>query len=1060
MNKKKNLIYSGIENKDKNRFLFISKTFTLCLLLLTSSLKAEVTTSTNKSLTINLSQITSFEIDADEVNQQQTVSGSIVDAQNNAIIGANVVEKGTSNGTVTDYNGHFSLNVSQNSILVISYIGYVEQEIEVGNRARIDVVLQEDNQALDEVVVVGYGTQKKANLTGSVYSVDLSSLSKRKVGQTSMALQGLVPGLTVTQSSGQPGADGGTMRIRGVTTLGNNNPLVLVDGVEMGINNIDPNMIESISVLKDAASAAIYGTRAANGVILVTTKRTDSERFDVSYSGYMAFESPTTLPSKVGAIDHMEMLAIAEKNAGTNPTFNETYITNYKNNMLENRDAYPDVDWFKEVMKGSGFSHSHFLTLSGGSERFRTFANIGYFDQKGLIPNTEFKRYTLRFNMDLKLSNKLSAQIDAHLGMGKQLEPSQGVGSIVHYAFRTPAIFPVEFENGNWGYAYNGLNAKAMAREGGVKRGESPSATLNFGLTYKPVDWLEFQGSYKPNYYMSTTSTFTNPVSTFYADGGLAYKQPTNATLLENTNVGLVNLVTVTGTMNKSYLDNNFKLMLGYQQEDATTRWHSGSREGFQFPQYTVLNAGSDEFQKASGSKTEVALQSYFGRFNYDFAGRYLFEANLRYDGTSRFAKANRWGVFPSFSVGWRLSEEDFWEPIKSTVSNFKIRSSWGELGNQNVSGFYPAYQTISMNFPYVSNNSVIDGAGVSTLVNENLIWETTTITGVGVDLDFFNKLEFVADYYYRKTHDILLRLDIPPTVGFGAPFQNSGTMENKGWEINLNYRDRIKDFNYQIGFNLSDVKNKILDLKGQDQTSLIANREGHPFGSFYGYEAIGFIQKEDFDENDKYTGATQFTGYGLGDIKYKDQLTVDTNGDGIPDEGDGKINDDDKVVLGSSIPRYTYGFNFYGEYKGFDISLLFQGVGRLKGYLSGQAIQPFYVGGTALEMHKDYWTKDNVNATFPRLFFNGTNNTQPSSFWLKDASYLRLKNAQVGYSLPSNVAKKISVNNMRFYLSGDNLLTFDKFWKGYDVENTNNVTTAAYYPMVKNITFGIEINF
>ena len=1050
---KKKIFFKALTRKiDINRLLLITKTTVVLLFIFSSTTMAKSNSNEDSKVLLTLIN--------DESKQQVTITGTIVDGQNTPIIGANVVEKGTSNGTVTDYSGDFTLNVAKNAVLKISYIGYIEQEISVGNKNKINIVLQEDNKALDELVVVGYGTQKKANLTGSVYSVDLNTLSKRKVGQTSMALQGLVPGLTVTQSSGQPGADGGTMRLRGVTTLGNNNPLVLVDGVEMGINNIDPNMIESISVLKDAASAAIYGTKAANGVILVTTKRTNSERFDVTYNGYMSFESPITLPNKVGAIDHMEMLAISQKNAGTNPTFSDEYISNYKKNMFTNTDEYPDVDWFKELMTGSGFTQSHFFTLSGGSERFRTFANIGYFDQIGIIPNTQFKRYTLRFNMDMKLSNKLEAQIDAHLAMGKQTEPSQGVGSIVHYAFRTPAIFPVQFENGNWGYAYNGLNARAMAREGGLKTGESPSATLNFGLTYKPTDWLVFQGNYKPNYYISTTSNFKNAISTYHADGGLAYIQPTNSSLIETTNVGLVNLITLTGTMDRSYLNNNFKLMLGYQQEDATSRWHNGSREGFQFPQYTELNAGSDEFQKSGGSKNEVALQSVFGRFNYDFSGKYLFEANLRYDGTSRFAKANRWGIFPSFSAGWRISEESFWEPIKSTINNLKIRSSWGQLGNQNVTGFYPAYQTISMNFPYISDKSVIDGAGVSTLVNENLIWETTTITGVGVDMDFFNKFNLVADYYYRKTHDILLKLDIPPTIGFGAPFQNSGIMENKGWEVNLSYRDKVKDFNYQVSFNLSDVKNKILDLKGQDQTSLIANREGHAFGSFYGYEAIGYIQKDDYDSSDKYLGATQFKGYGLGDIKYKDQLTVDTDGDGIPDAGDGEINDADKVVIGSSIPRYTFGMNLYGEYKGFDISLLLQGVGKLKGYLAGQAIQPFYTGGTALEMHKDYWTEDNINATFPRLYFNGTNNTQPSSFWLKDASYLRFKNIQLGYSLPHTVIKKLSLNNIRFYFSGDNLLTFDKFWKGYDVENTNNVTTASYYPMVKNVSFGIEINF
>ncbi|SCD19175.1 SusC/RagA family [Proteiniphilum saccharofermentans] len=996
-----------------------------------------------------------------EIQQQKRqVSGKVTDENGEPVIGANIMEKGTTNGTVTDIDGNFTLEVDENSSLQISYIGYLSVNINTSGKNKIDVTLQEDLKGLEEVVVVGYGTQKKANLTGSVVSVDLQEISKRKVGQTSMALQGIVPGLTVTQSSGQPGADGGTLRIRGITTLGENNPLILVDGVEMGINNIDPAMIESISVLKDAASAAIYGTRAANGVILITTKRAQADKFIVTYNGYMGFQQPTTLPKKVNAIDHMEMLSIAQKNAGTNPTFDDAYIQNYKNNMHIDPDAYPNVDWFNEVLTESGFSHNHFLTLSGGSNRIRTIVNIGYYDQNGIIPNTKYNRYTLRVNMDMDVSRKIATQIDAHLAMGKRKEPNQGVGSIVHYSFRTPAIFPMQFSNGDWGYAYNGLNARAMAIDGGLKHTENPSATLNLGLTYKPADWLVFQGNYNPNYYALFTSAFNKAITTFYSDGSQAFTQPTNSELTEKTDMGLTHLLTATGTASKSFHQNNFKLLLGYQQESTRVKWHSGYREGFQFPQYTVLNAGSEEIQKANGSESEIALRSYFGRLNYDYAGKYLLEANMRYDGTSRFAKANRWGFFPSFSAGWRVSEEDFWQTLVQTISNFKVRASWGELGNQNVGGYYPSYQTISMDFPYVSNNTVIDGAGISTLVNEELIWETTRMTGVGVDLGFGNKLDVVADYYYRKTHDILLRLDIPPTIGFGAPYQNAGVMENKGWDVSVTYRDNAGPFNYKMSFNLSDVQNKILDLKGQDQTSLIANREGHPFRSFYGFEADGYIQDSDYDTEGKYKHATQFAGFGRGDIKYKDQLTVDTDGDGIPDSGDGIINDADKVVIGSSIPRFTYGLNFYGEYKGFDLSFLIQGIGKLKGYLGGQAIQPFYVGGTALEMHKDYWTPENTEASFPRLYFNGTNNTQYSSFWLKDASYMRLKNLQIGYTLPQHFSKKMSINNIRVYANGDNLLTFDNFWDGYDVENTNNVTSAAYYPMVKNFTFGVEISF
>lgn len=996
------------------------------------------------------------EIISEPQQQNKKITGTVTDEKGEPIIGASVVMKGSSVGTITDSDGSFSLTVTDEAILQISYIGYISQEVAVGNKSRLTIVIKEDTKKLDEVVVVGYGTQKKANLTGSVASASVEDMGKRQVGQTSLALQGLVPGVAITQRSGQPGADGGTISIRGKTTLGNNDALILVDGIEMGINNIDPSLIESVSVLKDAASAAIYGSRAANGVILITTKRAEADKFYLSYSGYSGWQSAIDLPKMVGALEHMRMTNQAYTNIGKSPLYSDAYLKEYEENMATNPDKYPDTDWIKETLTNNGLMQNHFVTLSGGSKRIRTVANVGYLDQNGVIENSNFKRYTFRMNTDMDISDQFSARIDAHVGLTKRLAPSRS--DAFHWMSRIPAIQAGRLSSGLWGEGWNGDNPIAFTNDGGLQKVDSPSAVLNFMLTYKPAKWLTIQGNYSPNYYETHANSFSKMVQTYKYDGTPYYSSPQKSSLTNQTDRNLRNLLTGSVTFDKDFGDHGVKVMMGYQQDDFRNDGHSGYRENFAFPEYPVLSAGGEDNQKAYGWASEWALQSLFGRINYNYKEKYLFEANMRYDGSSKFADGHKWGVFPSFSAGWRISEEPFWKPVKSVVDNLKFRGSWGQLGNQNIGDNYPFSSDVDLGLKYIFDKGVTSGAGITSLANSLITWETTSVTDIGLDATFFGKVNLTADYFYKVTDDILLKLNVPLIIGMSAPQQNAGKVENRGWDLGINYADRIGDFNYRVAFNLSDVKNKILDLKGINETGLTVSREGEEMYSLYGLEAEGYIQPEDYDQIGKYLYATQYGNFGPGDIKYKDQLTVDTDGDGVPDKGDGVINTSDRVIIGSTIPRYTFGLSLSGDYKGIDLSMLFQGVGKANGYLYGQGIQTFVEGGSVQEQHKDNWTIDNRDAKFPRLAFNETNNIQNSSFWMKNAAYVRLKNIQLGYTIPSKLLSKTPISHLRFYVSGDNLLTLDSFWNGFDVEAP--VGNGGYYPQMKTISFGMDVRF
>ena len=985
-------------------------------------------------------------------NARQKIGGTVTDASGMAMPGVGVKVKETNAGTVTDQNGRYSIEANSGNTLLFSYVGYTSQEILVGNQTSINVKLQTDDTDLTEVVVVGYGTQKKVNLTGAVSMVTGKDLAARPMGQTSAALQGMAPGVTIRQSSGRPGGDGGQIRVRGIGTMGDPNPLVMIDGIEGSINNIDPNLIESISILKDAASSSIYGSRAANGVVLVTTKRANADQISISYNNYIGWQDATNLPKLVNALDYMLLINEAYANTGRTPLYSDALIQKYREQNGVSSDLYPNTDWQKETLTGSGLQQSHFLTIQGGTQKVKLLGSFGLFDQKGIIENSGFKRYTIRNNADITFSDKLKARVDLQFVNAITTEPAatsdpntSASGEIFQWMNGIPANQIGITENGQWGVGWNGVNPISATRDGGTNRQRAPFGSINATLNYKPVEWLEAEVAYSPKYSLSSVKNFRKAIQSYLPNGTRSFLTPALTSLTQKQDQSFFNNMRATITASKNFGDHDLKFLVGGSREDFYTESLNGFRDTYILPQYPVLNSGSALNQTATGAAEEWALQSLFSRLNYTYKGKYLFEINARYDGSSRFSTGNKYGFFPSASAGWRISEENFFGGLKNTINEAKLRLSWGRLGNQLI-GTYPFTTALALESTALGKQ-IVNTATLNAMANKNISWESTEEKNIGIDLTLFSRLNVTADYYQRRTRDILLSLDIPLIIGLDAPFQNAGIVDNKGWELGVNYKGNVKDFNYNVSFNLSDVKNTVIDMKGINQAArLQVNREGYSIGSLFGYEAQGFFSSD----AEVAAHAKQFGTVKAGDIKYKDQ------------NGDGLITESDKIIIGSVIPRFTFASNIGASYKGIDFSMLIQGVGKANGYVNGPGVLPFNVGGalggTIREENKDRWSPENPGAKYPRLAFGESNNEQASSFWMRDASYLRVKNIQIGYTLPANVIKKLSINRLRVFANGSNVASFDRFLNGYDVEAP--IGSGSVYPQVKLYSFGLEATF
>lgn len=988
----------------------------------------------------------------DATEAQQRLQGTVTDGSGIPLPGVSIKIKERNTGTVTNAQGRYVIEASPGASLVFSYIGYVSQEIPVGNLTRLDVKLLEDDTDLTEVVVVGYGMQKKVNLTGAVSVVSGKDLAVRPMGQTSAALQGMAPGLTIKQNSGRPGADAGNIRIRGIGTLSTAdpnaltgaNPLIMIDGIEGSINNIDPNLIESISILKDAASSSIYGSRAANGVILVTTKRAKADLVSISYNNYIGWQDPTNMPKLVNALDYMLLINEAYKNTGRTPLYADALIEEYRGQGGRNSDQYPNTDWQKETLTGSGLQQSHFLTIQGGTQKVKLLGSFGLFDQKGIIENSNFKRYTIRNNADITFSDKLTARIDLQYVNAITTDPGASAGEIFQWMNGIPANQIGITESGQWGVGWNGVNPISASKDGGTKRTRAPFGSLNAIINYKPVEWLEAEAAYAPKYALSSDKNFRKAIQSYLPNGNTSFRTPALTSLTHTQEQSFFNNIRATVTASKNLNEHSFKLLIGGSREDFYLERISAYRDNYILPDYPILDGGSALNQQAKGTAEEWALQSLFSRLNYSYQGKYLLELNARYDGSSRFSEGNKYGFFPSASAGWRISEEGFFSGLKNIINEAKLRFSWGKLGNQNI-GTYPSVTAMVFESTAMGEQ-IVNTAALNDMANKNISWETTEEKNIGIDLTLFNNLSITADYYRRRTRDILLLLDIPLIIGLNKPNQNAGMVDNNGWELGVAYKGNVKDFNYNVSFNLSDVKNTVVDLRGINLTGLTVHREGYSISSLFGYEAQGLFSSDE----EVAAHAKQFGTVKAGDIKYKDQ------------NGDGLINESDKIIIGSTIPRLTFASNIAASYKGFDLSVLLQGVGKANGYLNGPGVLPFNVGGalggTIREENKDRWSPENPNAKYPRLAFGESNNEQASSFWLRDASYLRIKNIQLGYTLPVNLANKMKVNRLRVFANGSNVASFDRFLSGYDVEAP--VGAGNIYPQVKLYSFGLEVTF
>ena len=991
---------------------------------------------------------------------QQTVTGSVIDSNDVPLPGANIVEKGTINGTQTDFDGNFSLEVGDNAVLVVSYLGFTTKEVNVNGQSSITISLEEDAAGLDEVVVVGYGTQSRAKVTGAISTIPTDEITQRPVTSTANALQGQVPGLTVFNSGGAPGVEDTKIRIRGVGTLNNSNPLVLVDGIEQALSTVEPQNIESISVLKDAASAAIYGSRAANGVILVTTKRGASTGVTLSYNTLFGFQQPSFFPEKADDESWMRLENDAQVNAGGSPTYSEEYISNVLagTNPLQ----YPFANWEEGIFRNGALMNQQSFSISSGGDIGKIFASLNYNDTDGVIKNFNNKRTTMLVNADLYANDKLTFKVGLMYRNGDFTGPGHAINSsgiagqqIVQALLHMNRNVVMEYPDGTYDLISGQWNADAMATEGETVRTQN-DVVAQGGFDYTFNDALTLKGNvtYKSNY--QGTSTFMNSLAGMKnyltgepvtVSGWFATNKLTEATITEKELSQRLYL-----DYNKTFGSHDLGALLGYEEIHYNYKNVAATREGFFNNDLRDLNAGGVDNQQISGYREEWRLRSFFGRANYSFDDRYLLQANLRIDGSSRFGDGNRYGFFPSVSAGWNISNESFMENLSdgSVLSNLKLRASWGQLGNQNI-GLNKFRSTYDLNQGYQFGGNPVSGSAITQAGNPDITWETATITNVGLDASFMQgRLEFVAEYFWKYTDDILLQLPISSTIGVNPPVQNAAAVSNNGYELSLNYSGEYKPdngFNYSIGVNFSDVINKIEDLNGAGPyfpDGFSVWQEGHSINTLRGLDSPGLYRSQ--ADLDAYP-ARLSSSAGIGDIIYKD-----VNNDGVISQS--LAPGGDQIIIGNEDPRYEFGFRFNASYKSFDFSMFWQGVGKQYHTLDGALVEgPAYQNFIPKEMTDNaYNPVSNPNGTWPRAIAGGNWNIVKSNFWLIDTKYARLKNFQVGYTIDQSV-----FSNFRIYVTGENMLTFSA-QKLFDPETPRG--RSQFFPQTRTMSLGLNIVF
>ncbi|WP_308744479.1 TonB-dependent receptor [uncultured Bacteroides sp.] len=987
--------------------------------------------------------------------QERTVTGKVYDAAGEPIIGASVVIQGTTQGTITDIDGAFQLKVQPSQTLVVSFLGYKDVILPVGNKNDFKVTLEEDSKKLDEVVVVGYATQKKVNLTGSVASVSSKDIQDIPVANTATLLQGRLPGLVLTQNGAQAGNDNPEIRIRGIGTFGNNNPMVLIDGVEGSLSQISeiPSAdIDNISVLKDAASAAIYGVRAANGVILITTKRGQaSSRVKVSYSGSYTLQTPGIVPDYIDSYNWALM-----RNEVNPDTFSPEALQRLKDGS--DPDHYANTNWLDAVLRNASM-HQHHLSVSGGSENTHFMTSVAYSNQEGIMMKTGVERFSFRSNLDTRYKRftfGLNLSGNKNNVTAPAVAPS-GEGGIMRFVswFTRPTV-PVMYSNGHYGYVDGSSMSAEMVKNPVelMSLGHRSNEYWRFnGKAFAGIelwDGLKFQTSLAYAFDLNATKSYTPKSPARYDADGNIVKAAGETNKEEDywyrnatwTNENLL-------TYNKQFNKHNINVLLGHSVIGSRFYKTTASIQGFPTENIYELKGGTIN-PGATGESEEYKLQSFFGRVNYSYDDRYLFEFNIRHDGSSRMPKANRYATFPSLSAGWVFSNEGFMKDYRN-FSLGKLRLSWGKLGNQEI-GNYAYAATLGASGNYFFDQSKDKQAGMvqTSVPNENIKWETTRSVNVALDLGFFNnRIQTTFEWFDKKTSDILMQLAMPGIFlgSLSAPYQNVGAVRNRGWEWTVNYSDSKGDWAWNVGFNLSHVKNEILEM-GELEEKIdgnTINRIGNPIGAYFGYKAIGIYRTEaDLQRTNSKGEVIKQNGVApkLGDIMYAD---LDDNGNITPEDRD---------IIGNPFPKYSYSFNLGASWKNFDLSTFWQGVGGIYRYSWETSTD---IRGNLTNRWVNRYSADNINAPMPAL--GNTMNDSYSSFWLEKSNYLRLKNLEFGYTFRQTELAKVGISSIRVYFAGSNLLTFTPL-KNWDPEKSSGDTRNDVHPNMRTYSFGLNIQF
>lgn len=1006
--------------------------------------------------------------------QDIQVKGTVISGSNNEPLpGVNVtLNKNSSIGTITDIDGNFTLSVPSDAVLSITYIGFKPQLVQVRGQKNLRIILAEDAEALEEVVVVGYGVQKKANLTGAVTSIKSDELLKSKSANSTNALVGQMPGLISKQATGEPGADDASLYIRGIATFqGDTSPAFIIDGIERSsadFARMDPNDIESINVLKDAASAAIFGMRGANGVVVITTKRGAKEKASIKYSGNVSIQSPTKLPEFANSYDYARLY---NQYMGKE-IYSAEEVAKFKDGT--DPENYPNTDWYKEMLSQRAIQHQHNLSVSGGTEKIRYYVSAGFLSQGGLWDDIDYKRYNLRSNIDADITNTTRIGVDISGRVEKTLNSGSSQGIFKEMVRNTPVLL-CRYPDGTF--------AVPDATHPNIVASNQPGGSYSKGNTFvvdarveldQKLDFitsgLSVKGtaSFSKNIYKNKNWNVSPYVYSKDSNGEYVLKPRSSASLGLTQNGDEYQEYQLQFNYNRSFGNHNITAMAMALARKGYIDRSDMRRISFDSEILDQMNAGNTANQSLNAYDSETARASYMGRINYNYAQKYLVEFNIRRDGSENFAPSKRWGTFMSASLGWVISEEKFFESMKNSVNFLKVRASYGTLGNDNTGGvtfpFYSRFDLYSGNAAsngfvnnlgdYVWGSLLTKGMVPGAIANALATWERSTKTNIAVDATLFDRLNLTLDFFMERRTDILAQrgAEIPSSFGGILPLENLGEVKNKGVDLSLNYHQKIQDFNFSLGGNFTFARNEIVEMAEAAGTSKYMRKTGRPINGYYGYKTDGiFKSQEEIDGYAKQEVAGKSYVTKPGDIKYVDV------------DGNGTVDSNDMTYLGNgNIPEIIYGINGSLSWKNLDFSFLLQGAARAQVYLKGGIIQPYFNQGNLPQLWvNESWTEQNVNARYPRLA-ESTHNFPTTDIsavqtYLYDASYLRLKNIEIGYTFPSKWLKSASITGLRVYVNAQNLFTISDVPQ-IDPENTQQ--EGWTYPQMKAFNVGLTLQF